>query len=177
MIEVCPVAGVFLAEGRGEGHSEAKLAIVGEGDLDGADLAGDGVDDVHRDAVGVEIDAEVEVGEVGVGWDVCAVHAPLDVAEVEDDVDIFTSKALKDLCWNCGFIAHVDGDLAVFGILELVKDGVPAAAVPGGWTGWSLWGRRRVAACGARGEGGAGWRGAVAVGLGVAGDDLIAGGG
>lgn len=34
-----------------------------------------------------------------------------------------------------------------------------------------------MATCGARGEGGAGWRGVVAVGLGVAGDDLIAGGG
>ena len=108
---------------------------MGEGDLDSADFAGDGVHDIRRDAVGIQRHAEIKICERCVVRNIFPVHRPAEVVtEVEGHIHILPSDALKDLCWNLGFIAHVDGDLvAFFGVLNLASNVLPASAALGGW--------------------------------------------
>ena len=93
------------------------------GDLHAAKLASDGIDDVHRNAAGAKVNAQVEVGEVGAGWHILAVDRPSHATRQADlQRHIPARQLFKPLLVQLG-LACAEGDLhdaAGPGVLDFV---------------------------------------------------------
>lgn len=105
VVEVGPVARVVLAQGGGEGYGEAEFAIVLQGDLDGDDRAGNGVDDADRDGVGGHGHVQVHITQIRVFGDVLAVDRPGDAPTgrlIDLQGHILAGQLLKDFLVQLG---------------------------------------------------------------------------
>ena len=106
VVQIRPIAGVLGAQWGGEGHGEAKGAVVGQFKLHTVTLAGNGIDHLHRDAVAVHGHAHVNVGEVGVLRNVAALHRPgHTVAQINHQGHILASESFKHFLVQLGAAA------------------------------------------------------------------------
>ena len=107
VIQIRPVSGVLCAQWGGQGHGEAKGAVVRQFHLHAAVLASDGVDHIHRNAVAVHGHAHVDVGEVGVRRNVAAVHRPgHTVAQVNHQSHVLAGEGFKHFFVQLGAAAE-----------------------------------------------------------------------
>ena len=122
---------------------------MSEGHLHGgAAFARHGVDHVHRNAVAVHRHSKIEIAEVSIRRNVCAVDPPGNIiTQIKREIHILACCIFQNARWHFRRAVHIDDNfIAVIRSGELVFDRAPALGILRRWSvrfdrfTWACWG-------------------------------------